>query len=60
MENEFRDIEIQEIERIGSYDEGIQFWGTAFSIIKNKVVNVNGIMSDYENEEIWEIEECNY
>lgn len=60
MQNEFIDLEINETERIGSYDEGISFYGTAFSNIKNKVVNVNGIMSDYENEEIWEIEECNY
>lgn len=59
-DDEFRDIEIQETERIGSYDEGLKFYGTAFSIKKNKIVNVTGIISDEENEEIWEIEECDY
>lgn len=36
MKNEFIDIVIDETERIGSYDEGLEFYGTAFSIKKIK------------------------
>lgn len=60
MENYFKDLEIDETERVGSYDEGYYFYGTAFSIKKNKIVNVNGVISDLENEEIWDIEESDY